>query len=87
MINKLFVYGTLLQGGIRNNLLADWHLIDTLETEGTLYDTDFGYPAADFSDKKGKIFGEIYHCDKDDIEAMLSTIDLEEGVSKNLFES
>jgi len=86
LINRLFVYGTLLQGEIRNNLLADWHLIDTLETEGTLYDTDFGYPAADFSDKKGKIFGEIYHCDKDDIEAKLHAIDLEEGVSKNLFE-
>jgi len=86
LINKLFVYGTLLQGELRNNLLADWHLINAFETEGTLYDTNFRYPAADFSDKKGKIFGEIYHCDKDDIEAKLGTIDLEEGVSKNLFE-
>ena len=86
MINKLFVYGTLLQGGIRNNLLADWHLINAFEIDGVLYDTNFGYPAADFSDKKGKIFGELYHCDKDEIEAKLGTIDLEEGVSENLFE-
>jgi len=86
LINKLFVYGTLLQGEARNHLLADWNLIDTLETEGTLYDTDFGYPAADFSDKKGKIFGEIYHCDKAYIESKLHAIDLEEGVSQNLFE-
>lgn len=86
MINKLFVYGTLLQGEARNHLLDDWNLIDTLEAEGTLYDTDFGYPAADFSDKKGKIFGELYHCDKDDIEAKFHAIDLVEGVSNNLFE-
>jgi len=86
LINKLFVYGTLLQGEARNHLLADWNLIDAFETEGMLYDTNFGYPAADFSDKKGKIFGEIYHCDKDDIESKLHAIDVEEGVRKDLFE-
>ncbi|NIT14117.1 MAG: hypothetical protein GTN99_07750, partial [Candidatus Dadabacteria bacterium] len=48
MINKLFVYGTLLQGESRNHWLSDWKLIDAFEIGGTLYDTGHGYPAADF---------------------------------------
>ncbi len=86
MINKLFVYGTLLQGEPRNHLLADWNLIDAFETDGVLYDTSIGYPAADFLDKKSKIFGEIYLYNKDDFESNLHAIDLEEGIEQNLFE-
>ncbi len=86
MKNKLFVYGTLLQGEVRNQLLASWKLIDAFETHGALYDTDLGYPAADFSDKNSAIFGELYLYDKDNIEASLRALDLKEGVQDDLFE-
>ncbi|NIP39519.1 MAG: gamma-glutamylcyclotransferase, partial [Candidatus Dadabacteria bacterium] len=85
MINKLFVYGTLLQGETRNHLLDCWKLIDAFEVDGMLYDTSLGYPAADFLDKSSTIFGELYLYDKDNIESILQIIDLEEGADRNLF--
>jgi gamma-glutamylcyclotransferase (GGCT)/AIG2-like uncharacterized protein YtfP len=86
LINKLFVYGTLLQGEIRNHLLSDWQLIDAFEAEGILYNTKLGYPAADFSVKKSRIFGELYHYNNDNIKTELQTIDFEEGIEQKLFE-
>ena len=86
MINKLFVYGTLLQGQSRNHLLADWKLINTLETKGTMYDTGLGYPAVDFTDKTNNLFGELYLYEGRNIESIISRIDAEEGTKSDLFE-
>lgn len=85
MINKLFVYGTLLQGGNRNHLLSDWKLTDTLLLNGRLHDTGSGYPAADFSAGNSTIFGELYSYYHTDIEKQLSILDTEEGIGENLY--
>ncbi|NIS09384.1 MAG: hypothetical protein GWO07_11605 [Candidatus Dadabacteria bacterium] len=86
MINKLFVYGTLLQGQSANHLLADWKLINTLQIKGTLYDTGLGYPAANFTDKTNNLFGELYHYQGKDIESTISRIDVVEGTKIGIFE-
>jgi gamma-glutamylcyclotransferase (GGCT)/AIG2-like uncharacterized protein YtfP len=60
-INKLFVYGTLLQGESRNHYLDDCKLIRSLEIPGELYDMGMGYPAALYDENsKETITGEIY---------------------------
>lgn len=60
-IDKLFVYGTLLQGERRNYHLDGCSLIQSLEIPGKLYDTGRGYPAALFDgDSKDTVTGEIY---------------------------
>ncbi len=60
-INKLFVYGTLLQGEPRNHYLDDCKLIQSIEIPGELYDTGMGYPAALFNENSKEIItGEIY---------------------------
>lgn len=85
MISKLFVYGTLLQGGNRNHLLSDWKLTDTLLLNGCLHDTGSGYPAADFTVGTQKIFGELYSYHNPDLEKQLNILDAEEGVGQNLY--
>jgi gamma-glutamylcyclotransferase (GGCT)/AIG2-like uncharacterized protein YtfP len=60
-INKVFVYGTLLQGEFRNPHMSDCRLLGTLEIPGALYDTGRGYPAMVFDDKSDKsVCGELY---------------------------
>src|SRR5579885_1476304 len=60
-IDKLFVYGTLLQGERRNHHLDGCHLMKSAEIPGRLYDTGRGYPAALFDgNSKETVMGEIY---------------------------
>jgi len=60
-INKVFVYGTLLQGEIRSLLMKDCSLLRTLEIPGVLYDTKRGYPTAIFDDESEQtVYGELY---------------------------
>ncbi|MEM7008292.1 MAG: gamma-glutamylcyclotransferase family protein [Thermodesulfobacteriota bacterium] len=64
-INKVFVYGTLLQGEVRSQYMADCKLLKTLEIPGHLYDTKRGYPTAIIDeDSDNKIFGELYLMDR-----------------------
>jgi gamma-glutamylcyclotransferase (GGCT)/AIG2-like uncharacterized protein YtfP len=60
-INKLFVYGTFLQGEPRNHHLKNCKLIQAMEVPGELYNTGRGYPAALFDgNSKETVTGEIY---------------------------
>ena len=60
-INKLFVYGTLLNGEVWSPHMHDCRLLSTFEVPGILYDTGRGYPAAVFNDNfETLITGELY---------------------------
>ena len=60
-IERLFVYGTFLQGEPGNHYLDDCELIQAFEVPGELYDTQRGYPAALLDGDSNKtITGEIY---------------------------
>jgi len=61
-IQKLFVYGTLLQGEPRSNHLDDCKLIQIIDVPGKLYNTGKGYPAAVFEEEEssGTVTGELY---------------------------
>jgi gamma-glutamylcyclotransferase (GGCT)/AIG2-like uncharacterized protein YtfP len=85
-IDKLFVYGSLLQGEERGNALKEWQLTGAMEIPGTLYNTGLGYPAADFSyNNHNTVFGELYTYEKDKIDSRLKNIDKIEGVDEYLF--
>lgn len=63
-INKVFVYGTLLQGEILSHHMSDCKLLKTLEIPGSLYDTNRGYPTAVFrKTSKTTVHGELYIMD------------------------
>ena len=63
-INKVFVYGTLLQGESLSYHMTDCKLLKTLEIPGSLYDTNRGYPTAVFdTDSKTTIVGELFVMD------------------------
>ncbi len=60
-INKIFVYGTLLQGEGLCHYMSDCMLLQTLEIPGSLYDTNRGYPTAVFDEGADTcITGELY---------------------------
>jgi len=83
-LNKVFVYGTLLQGESRCSFLSDCKLLKTLEIPGTLYDTKSGYPAAVFDERsRNTIAGELYIMDNPDNK--LKELDEAEGVDSDLF--
>jgi gamma-glutamylcyclotransferase (GGCT)/AIG2-like uncharacterized protein YtfP len=84
-INKLFVYGTLLQGEPRNYHLDGCKLIQSIEVPGELYDTGRGYPAALFDgSSKETITGEIYTiCG--DVNRKLRELDEVEGTEIGLY--
>ena len=50
IIDKIFVYGTLLRGEERSCYMLGCRLSEILEVPGRLYDTGRGYPAALFDD-------------------------------------
>lgn len=84
-INKLFVYGTLLQGEPRSQLLEDCKLITTIDVPGKLYDTGRGYPAALFEkDSDGTVSGELYSLCKNHQEK-LNELDEVEGIETELY--
>lgn len=60
-VNKVFVYGTLLQGEALSHHMSDCKLLQILEIPGTLYDTNMGYPTAVFEEKSDRrVMGELY---------------------------
>ena len=60
-INKVFVYGTLLQGETLSHHMSDCKLLQTLEIRGSLYDTGMGYPTAVFDrNSETNIHGELF---------------------------
>ena len=84
-VNKLFVYGTLMQGEKRAELLKEWKITDAFEIPGTLYDTGRGYPAADFSKTDNTVYGELYLYGGENLEDELNFLDDVEGVSSSLY--
>jgi gamma-glutamylcyclotransferase (GGCT)/AIG2-like uncharacterized protein YtfP len=85
MLDKLFVYGTLLSGEPGSACLAGCHLIDTFEVPGQLYDTKQGYPAAVFDPRSPvKVVGELYLLPKDPA-SKLRELDQIEGTREGLF--
>ncbi len=85
-INKVFVYGTLLQGEPRNAFLHDCELLGSLDIAGELYTTDMGYPAASFNGSPGRpLSGELYELRGDNTADRVSMLDKIEGTSEGLF--
>jgi len=83
-LNKVFVYGTLLQGEIRSRFLSDCKLLKTLEVPGTIYDTGRGYPAAVFDEGAGStVSGELYIMG--DPDKKIAELDTVEDVDSGLF--
>ena len=83
-VNKVFVYGTLLQGEIRSPLMSDCRLLNSLEIPGTLYDTGMGYPTVVFDeDADTSISGELYIMDNPGLK--LQELDNIEGVGSGLY--
>ncbi len=84
-IDKLFVYGTLLQGERRNHHLDGCYLIQSAEIPGRLYDTGRGYPAALFDgNSKETVMGEIYAI-SGDVGKKLRELDEIEGTEIGLY--
>jgi len=83
-IDKVFVYGTLLQGEIRSRLQSDCKLLRALAVPGTLYDTKRGYPAAVFNEESNNtVAGELYIMDNPG--KRFKELDEVEGVGSGLF--
>ncbi len=83
--DKLFVYGTLLQGEPRNRYLEDCKLIRTLEVPGKLYDTLRGYPAAAFDpNTEETVAGELYWISRD-VDKKLEYLDRVEGTRDRFY--
>lgn len=82
---KLFVYGTLLQGEPRSRYLEDCKLIQSMEIPGELYDTGRGYPAGLFDkDSEETVRGELYAiCE--DVDKKLKELDEIEGTETGLY--
>lgn len=87
---QVFVYGTLRKGERNAHFLNEAPcLYENVWVEGTLHDTDRGYPvlfSGDATNKNQKVYGEIYDINRD----MLENIDVLEGYvpgrSENLYE-
>jgi len=83
-INKVFVYGTLLQGEIRSPYMSDCILLKMLDVPGALYDTGRGYPASVFNDNSDtSISGELYVMSNP--ENKISKLDVVEMIDAGLF--
>ncbi len=83
-LNKVFVYGTLLQGELRDRFMSDCKLLKTLEIPGTLYDTRRGYPAAVFDESsENTVSGELYIMGNPDKKT--AELDAVEDVESGLF--
>ena len=84
-INKVFVYGTLLQGETLCHYMNDCKLLQTLEIPGSLYDTNMGYPTAIFDQKSDrKILGELYLMERPGIKlSELDKLEMTESAQYN----
>ncbi|MDA2919792.1 gamma-glutamylcyclotransferase [Desulfobacterota bacterium AH_259_B03_O07] len=85
-INKLFVYGTLLQGEPRGKFINDCNLLSALEVPGDLYSTEMGYPVALFKPyHESTITGELYDIPSDNMKERIKGFDELEGTDSGLF--
>jgi len=85
-INKLFVYGTLLQGEPRSKFINDCNLLSALEVPGDLYSTEMGYPVALFKPyHESTITGELYDIPSDNMKERIKGFDELEGTDSGLF--
>ncbi len=83
-LSKVFIYGTLLQGELRNRFMSGCKLLKTLEIHGTIYDTIRGYPAAIFDEgSENTVSGELYLMGNPD--KKIAELDVVEGVDSGLF--
>ncbi|MEW6145259.1 MAG: gamma-glutamylcyclotransferase family protein [Thermodesulfobacteriota bacterium] len=84
MIDKIFVYGTLLRGEERGCYMRGCRLSRILEVPGRLYDTGRGYPAALFGDESdSSVSGELYIME--DPHSKIEELDRVEGTESGLF--
>ena len=84
VIDRIFVYGTLLRGEERSCYMQGCALTEILEVPGSLYDTGRGYPAAVFDDGSGSIIsGELYVME--DPHSKIEELDRVEGTESGLF--
>jgi gamma-glutamylcyclotransferase (GGCT)/AIG2-like uncharacterized protein YtfP len=75
-VNRLFVYGTLMSGQERAEMLGGVSSVVAASTFGRLYHLRYGYPALiDVED--GRAHGELVTVE--DLEARLSALDAYEG--------
>ena len=84
IIDKIFVYGTLLRGEERSCYMLGCRLSEILEVPGRLYDTGRGYPAALFDDGSDRaVSGELYTME--DPSSRIEELDRVEGTLSGLF--
>lgn len=83
---KVFVYGTLRKGEANAQLLSDASCTaEQCWTEGTLYDTGFGYPAMKPS-ASNRTFGELYEVNESELIHLDQLEGYSEGGKNNLYE-
>lgn len=84
VIDKIFVYGTLLRGEERSCYMQGCSLSRILDVPGSLYDTGRGYPAALFDGGSDTIVsGELYVME--DPASKIEELDRVEGTESGLF--
>ncbi|MCP3911210.1 MAG: gamma-glutamylcyclotransferase [Actinomycetia bacterium] len=87
VLTRVFVYGTLLPGGVRWPLIGPYvHTIAPARVGGMLYDTGHGYPGARFADDERWIEGSILHLHAPTLGEAIELLDEVEGVGEGLFE-
>lgn len=84
IIDRIFVYGTLLRGEERSCYMQGCSLTNILEVPGIMYDTGRGYPAALLDDRSdGTVSGELYIME--DPLTKIDELDRVEGTESGLF--
>lgn len=84
VIDRIFVYGTLLRGEERSCYMEGCSLSKTLEVPGMLYDTGRGYPAALLDEgSDSTVSGELYVME--DPLSKIKELDRVEGSESGLF--
>lgn len=84
VIDRIFIYGTLLRGEERSCYMEGCSLSKTLEVPGVLYDTGRGYPAALLDEgSDSAVSGELYIMD--DPHSKIEELDRVEGAESGLF--
>lgn len=86
MTDTLFVYGTLMPGHLRWDVLEP-HALDwwPAAVEGRLYDTGRGWPAAVFAPGDDLVRGWAVALRPEVVEVVLIHLDAVEGVDRGLF--
>ena len=88
MLSRVFVYGTLLPGGVRWPVIGPYvHTVTPAMVPGVLYDTGQGYPGAHFTDgATTRIDGSVLELHAPMLLDALDLLDEIEGVDEGLFE-